>query len=327
MKRSSIFVVAAAALLSLAPPAEAATTCTFTVVGSVMTLNADCTTDAAIIVPDGFTLNGNGFTITAVDPAGGHFKGAVVMNGGATAFVSNLTVEALALANVCDAGANRLRGIMFEGASGSITHVTVKNINQGPSGCQEGNAIEIRKAPFDGTHPDTATVTVSHSTLTGWQKTGIVANGDVFATIVHNTIGASATQANLAANSVQFGFGGGGILQHNHIEGNIWTTNTSWASSAVLVYLAAPVNVSKNNIGGNADVGIWIESNYAVVDNNRVFEDGPDGYYDIGIGSWGTNNLVTNNKVRGYDVPYDGVTGGKNKAVPGKGPQKAAVWF
>ena len=36
-----------------------------------MTLTADITTDTTIIVPDGYTLDGNGYTITAVDVAGG----------------------------------------------------------------------------------------------------------------------------------------------------------------------------------------------------------------------------------------------------------------
>ena len=125
----------------------ATTTCTFTTSGTTMTLNGDCTTDETILIPDGYTLDGNGHTITAVDPSGGHFLGAVVKNAGSTAHVKNLTVTALGLANVCDPPGppdNRLRGILFDGASGSITNnTTVVNINQGASGCQEGNAIEV----------------------------------------------------------------------------------------------------------------------------------------------------------------------------------------
>jgi hypothetical protein len=91
-------------------------------------LLGDCTTDATLTVPDGFTLDGNGFTITAVDPPGGHFVGAVVKNAGATAHVVDLTVTTLNLANVCDAVDDRLRGIMFQGASGSIRGNTVVNL-------------------------------------------------------------------------------------------------------------------------------------------------------------------------------------------------------
>src|SRR6266540_3206520 len=93
----------AAATLGPALPASATTTCTFTTSAATMTLDADCTTDQTILVQDGFTLDGAGHTITAVDPAGGHFVGAVVKNGGTTAHVTNLGVTASGLANVCDA--------------------------------------------------------------------------------------------------------------------------------------------------------------------------------------------------------------------------------
>lgn len=106
-----------------------------------MTLDSDCTTDATILIPDGFTLDGKRNMITAQDPpAAGHFTGAVIQNGGLTAYVIDLVVVANNLANQCDAGADRLRGIMFEGAPGSILHNTIAGINQGASGRQEGNA-------------------------------------------------------------------------------------------------------------------------------------------------------------------------------------------
>ncbi|MGH9877475.1 MAG: right-handed parallel beta-helix repeat-containing protein, partial [Nitrososphaerales archaeon] len=69
-------------------------------------------TDATITIPDGYTLDGAGHTITAVDPPSGHFLGAVVANAGATAHVKNLHITTSALLDVCDAGADRLRGIM-----------------------------------------------------------------------------------------------------------------------------------------------------------------------------------------------------------------------
>lgn len=38
----------------------AVTDCTFTTVGTTITLDADCTTDATILIPNGFTLDGAG---------------------------------------------------------------------------------------------------------------------------------------------------------------------------------------------------------------------------------------------------------------------------
>lgn len=245
--------------------------------------------------------------------------GAVVRNAGATASVVRLTVTALNLANACDAGEARLRGIMFQGASGLIAGNTVIGINQGPSGCQEGNAIEVRNF-LD--HPETRVVEIAHNTIVEYQKTGIVTNGDVRAWIHHNQVGGSATQANLAANSVQVGFGALGIVEYNAIASNSWLgfdpVTSDFAATAVLLFDSAPGSVVRHNnlMEGNADVGIYVFGDTTMVDNNRVFDEGPDAGYDIGIGDYGTGNSVTNNKVRGYDVPYDGVSGGRNKVVP-----------
>jgi hypothetical protein len=321
MKRL-FFVAVFVASLVMVSPALAATTCSFTddAASMTMTLNGNCTTDTTIDIPDGYTLDGKGYTITAVDPPAGHFTGAVVANEGTNASVKNLTVTTAGLSNVCDSGADRLRGIMFEGASGSITHNTVMGINQGPSGCQEGNAIEVRNAPFDGTHPGTVSVELAHNNIVDYQKTGIVANGDVNVAIHHNAIGASATQENLAANSVQLGYGAMGYITYNNIEGNQWKGTSDYAATAVLVYSADGVEVSNNNIRGNSDIGVYFYGDNGIVHNNRIFDEGPDhpnSGYDYGLGNWGANNSVTNNKVRGFEFPYDGVTGGNNIAIPG----------
>jgi hypothetical protein len=301
-------------MFGLSGAAEAANTCAFATVGTTMTLLGDCSTDATLSVPDGFTLDGNGFTITAVDPPGGHFVGAVIRNAGPTAHVVDLTVTTLNLANVCDGGDDRLRGIMFQGASGSIRGNTVVNLNQGASGCQEGNAIEVRNF---GDLAGTATVEITGNAVSSFQKTGILTNGDVDAAIHHNTVNGSATQANLAANGIQVGFGAKASVMHNSVAGNSWAGPDAAATAILLYQFAAGTAVRQNNLmDGNADVGIYIAGDGALVDNNRVFESGPDGFYDIGIGDYGIGNAVTNNKVRGYGLAYDGVTTGNNKAIP-----------
>lgn len=226
-----------------------ATTCTFTTVGTTMTLDGDCTTDATILVPNGFTLDGAGHTITAVDPAGGHFLGPVVRNAGATAHVTNLTVTTSNLSNVCDDGANRLRGIMFEGASGTIAHNQVLNINQGASGCQEGNAIEVRNAPFDAGGTDVL-VWISGNTVTNYQKTGIVANGSVAATIIGNVVMGAGPINYIAQNGIQIGFGGTAIVKENDISGNYYTPK-SFVSCGLLMFDSDGVRASQNHYANN----------------------------------------------------------------------------
>lgn len=318
-------VVAATAVLALAaaPPAAAATDCTFTTADTTMALDGDCTTDTTITIPDGFTLDGQGHTITAVDPPGDHFRGAVVANAGDTAHVTHLGVTASGLSNACDGGADRLRGILLDGASGSITHSRIIGINQGTSGCQEGNAVEVRNAPFDGTHPDTRTIVVSHNVIDDYQKTGIVANGDVAAHIHHNEVGSADLLHSLAANSVQIGFGAAGAVEHNRILGNQWCGPSNFVATAILAFL--PENgttIAHNHIAGNSDVGVYLLGDAATVGRNRVQDDrgttdcnahGHDyGYIDAG-----SDNTFGKNHARGFDTPFSGVSGGGNRALPG----------
>jgi hypothetical protein len=224
-------------------------TCVFVIAGTTMTLQADCTTDVTIPVPQGFTLDGNGHTITAVDPAGGHFMGAVIRNAGSVAHVTNLTVTTSGLANVCDGGNDRLRGILFDGAAGSITNNHVLNINQGASGCQEGNGIEARNEPFTTAGPD-LTVLISGNTVANYQKTGIIANGSVAATITGNTVTGAGPINYIAQNGIQVGFGGTGDLKSNSVSGNNYTPQDTVACG-LLFFDADGVRQSKNTLFNN----------------------------------------------------------------------------
>jgi hypothetical protein len=251
MKPKVLFVagVMLAMALLLAPFSEATTSCTFTTVGSTMTLNGDCTTDATILVLNGFTLDGAGFTITAEDPLGNHFLGAVVKNGGAFAAVKNLTVDTNALANICDGGDDRLRGILFDGASGIIKDNTVRNINQGASGCQEGNGIDVRNTPFVAGGSDVL-VWISGNTVTNYQKTGIVTNGSVAGTIVGNVTTGFGPVDYIAQNGIQIGFGGTAIIQENQVSGNDYTPK-SFVSCGLLMFDADGVRASQNHYANN----------------------------------------------------------------------------
>ena len=224
--------------------------CLFSTTGSTIRLLNDCTTDQTILVPNGTTLDGNSHSITAVDSVGGHFLGAVVANAGTTANVTNLTVTASKLTDACDGGEARLRGILFDGASGSITNNTVVGINQGQSGCQEGNAIEVRNEPFDGTHPGIKSVTVSGNTISDYQKTGIVANGNVVATITNNTVTGSGKIDYIAQNGIQVGFGATATVKGNTSSGN-WYTPASDVACGILFFEAGGVKASSNTLFDN----------------------------------------------------------------------------
>jgi hypothetical protein len=226
--------------------------CQVEISGTTYRLLDDCITDQTLLIPDGFTLDGDGHTITAIDPAGGHFIGAIVRNEGSTAHVTDVTVTASALADVCDAGASRLRGIMLEGASGSVTNTTVTGVRQGQSGCQEGNAIEVRNFEADGATPASprASVTISGNTVTDYMKNGITANGGIAATITGNTVAGDGPISFIAQNGIQVGFGATASVQGNAVSGNDYTP-TDWLACGLLFFEASGVKAAKNSYSGN----------------------------------------------------------------------------
>jgi hypothetical protein len=224
--------------------------------GSVVTytLQADCTTDHTVLVPQnagGTTVfDGNGHSITGVDPAGGHFLGAVVQAqaGSNIITVTNLTVTASNLTDACDAGVDRLRGILFDAVPGFITNNHVTDIEQGTSGqsgCQEGNAIEARNSPFDKTGSDFK-VSITGNVTTDYQKTGIIANGSVAATIKNNVVTGDGPINYIAQNGIQVGYAATAIVKMNSSSGNNYTP-TDTTACGFLIFQADGVSASNNH--------------------------------------------------------------------------------
>lgn len=294
--------------------------CSFTTSGTTMTLDGDCTTDTTILVPDGFTLDGDGHEITAVDPAAGAFQGAVVKNQGSTAHITNLAITTDDLAGCGSAGPpdTRLRGILFESAAGSITNNTVNEIHRGPNGCQEGNAIEVRNAPFDGTHPSTVAVSISGNTIDAYQKTGILANGDVSVVVTDNVISGLSPVSFIAQNGIQLGFGATGEVTDNSVDGN-WFTGSDWSSAGILLFQASNVDVRDNTVvesqaGIDAETWCWLGSGQA--SENRIMRNEVIGAefgivvaaYDI-FGLASCDPVANNNKITKNTITNSGSNG------------------
>jgi hypothetical protein len=237
-------------------------TCPVSVTGTnpiEYTLLEDCVTDHTIHVPNvaalGTTFNGNGHSITGVDPTAAplHFLGAVLQAdaGGGPMTVKNLTVTVSNLADACDDGADRLRGILFDSVAGTIKDNTVTDVEQGAggqSGCQEGNAIEVRNAPFSKGGSDKL-VTISGNVTTDYQKTGIVANGSVNAKITGNVVKGDGPIGYIAQNGIQVGFGATANVMSNTASGNFYTGPD--VACGLLLFDADGVKASKNNLFNN----------------------------------------------------------------------------
>jgi uncharacterized protein len=216
----------------------------------VRTLAADCSTSTTITVPNGWTLDGGSHTITAYDPAGGHFRGAVVANAGLVANVRDLTVTGYHLADVCDAGADALRGILLDGASGVVADNHVINLRQDASGCQEGNGIEARNAPFTKRGRDVY-VAVTGNEVRGYQKSGIVVTGSVLTLIDRNTVQGLGQVPYIAQNGVQVANGGSGIVSRNRISDNYYAGTAGVQACGVLLFKDDNAIQLANTFAGN----------------------------------------------------------------------------
>jgi len=228
--------------------------CNFDVTATSMTLTADCTTDQTILVPNGKTLDGNGHSITAVDPAGGHFLGAVVANAGTVANVKNLTVTASNLATTgCDAFPASLAGIRLDGASGSISDNTVTAIQQGANGdgCQEGNAIEVRNTPVEGVpQVGTPQVAVTGNVVSDYQKTGVLVKGQVAGIVTGNTVTGYGPVGFIAQNGIQVSAAATAQVTGNAISDNFYAPE-AWDACGLIIYDAGGVKLGKNTFSGN----------------------------------------------------------------------------
>jgi hypothetical protein len=145
------------------------------------------------------------------------------------------------LADICDADANRLRGILYDGVGGLIQDSSAIGIKQGTnSGCQEGSGIEVRNAPFDKTGSDLS-VTIRRNTVTDYQKTGILVNGSVSATIRNNLVTGAGAITYIAQNGIQVGFGATASLVDNDVSRNNYTPPKVTACG-LLIYKAGGVS-------------------------------------------------------------------------------------
>ena len=91
------------------------------------------------------------------------------------------------------------------------------------SGCQSGNSVDINN--LGGA--TSTTVTVDDVSVSGFQKTGIRANGNVSLRLTNSSVASSDLDLITASNSVQISRGARAYVTGNTIEGNDWDGNDS----------------------------------------------------------------------------------------------------
>jgi nitrous oxidase accessory protein NosD len=93
-------------------------------------------------------------------------------------------------------------------------------------------------------------VSIMNNVVSNYQKTGIVTNGLVSATITGNTITGDGPITYTAQNGIQIGFGATAIVKNNSVSGNNYTP-ASYVACGVLLYQADGVKASANTLFNN----------------------------------------------------------------------------
>lgn len=300
--------------------------CEVTLADGKVTMQADCTTERTVFIPDGYTFDGAGHVLTAVDPQGGRFLGAVLRNRGGAAAVRAVKVEGRALtgSGPCDGGEDALAGIRLNGAVGSIADTEVVGLFQpgGNGGCQEGTAIELRNPP-DAL--STLRVDVLRNKVSQYQKAGIIASGRLVVTVEGNTVEGGGPVSVIARNGIQVSSGATGQVTGNTVTGNAYT-GPDFVASGILVAggplygvpLSKDVVIQGNTLTDN-DVGINLaqaaadggplseSTNLRVVENTLSSAALTSGYpYQAAISDYGGGNVISRNHISG--AGYDRAT-------------------
>lgn len=207
----------------------------------------------------------------------GHtYKAIVLVEGGANANISDLTIDGLSKGD--SNGSNGyFVGIGFFNAGGTLDNVHITGIRDSSLDNIQGG---IGLAVFNNdntTHDTTArTVTLQDSTIDNYQKDAVLVRGtNLTANIVGNTITGAGSTAGEAQNGIEFyGDAAGAIsgqVTNNTISGISYIAASDYATS-IYVLNSANVTVADNTVtgtGSDASYGLAIlGSNNITVQNN-----------------------------------------------------------
>jgi hypothetical protein len=144
-------------------------------------------------------------------------------------------------------------GVVANAAAVTVTGSTIHNIGESPfNGTQHG--VGVLYTTIDQTGASTgasATGTLSGSTITNYQKNGVVVSGaGASATVKNNTVTGLGPVNFIAQNGIEIAFGGSAAVTGNTVSGHYYTPATVTACG-LLFYQAGGVKQSANILSGN----------------------------------------------------------------------------
>jgi len=166
-------------------------------------------------------------------------------------------------------------------------------------------------------------VSITDNHVEAYQKTGILANGDVEVLVRDNEIVGLPPTVSIAQNGIQIGFSATGNVVNNSLDSN-WFTGSGWTSAGILLFQVDDVNVKRNEVVDSQSgiaVEAWCWFGQASASGNKVMHNTVTGSdYGISVTAvdfssyTGCDPIVDNNKV-------------VNNVVEGKSPLGAEGIF
>ena len=179
-----------------------------------------------------------------------------------------------------------LIGIYFQGASGRVDSVAVRNQAQDSEnfGCQSSAGFGIF---VESGNSENAMVRVENSTVRGYQKNGITADETGTTVTISGNSVVGAGPVDTAQNSIQVGYGAKGRVENNIVADDDFNGDPSQGiATGILIFGSGGVTIRGNSVT-NTQTGIATVTNGSLTANDNEIAD----------------NLVTNTHIRdGIDV-------------------------
>lgn len=227
--------------------------------------------DASVISPptSGMIQNATDPSPASLNPS---IAAQVFIQGAVTVTLASLIIDGSNNQLTC--GGPTLVGIYDLNAAAVLKNLNVRNqaLDAADASCNSGVGIFVEGNTGNA-------VTVKTTTLSGYQKNGIAANGfgdgslGPAVTLTGNTVVGQGANAAVAQTGIQIGLGATGSANSNLVVDNSAAT-TSTASSAILIYASKSITASGNRIS-NSQFGIATASDgtYGAADSSNLNND------------------------------------------------------
>ena len=236
--------------------------------------------------------------------------------------IEDLQVNGLSGQNSFSSCSDNYFGVDFQASSGTLTSAAVNDIAL-PTldyGCQDGLAVYAYNGWFNyaGSNYEPDTVTISHTTLSGYDKNGITCDDpDETCVVSSDTVTGIGPTPLIADNGIQIAFGALGTVSANTVDANgVYTGNNGCSGSDQSAYDVCSDNEGAGILLYDAATGSTVSSNSLSL-NEYGIDSFADGNTSLGY-SGPVSTTISHNTVDSsvaYGIVAEGAPGSADSAT------------